>query len=65
MAQVSSVVLSVQKGDVVTKGQEISCFQFGGSDIVMVFQRGANVQLNQTQGQHYNFGTAIGTIGSA
>ncbi|KAI0642695.1 phosphatidylserine decarboxylase-domain-containing protein [Trametes meyenii] len=35
MAQVSSVVLNVQKGE------EISYFQLGGSDIVMVFQSGA------------------------
>jgi len=39
MAQVSSVILSVSVGDTITKGQEISYFQFGGSDIVLVFQR--------------------------
>lgn len=38
MAQVSSVVMSVQKGDCVQKGDEISYFLFGGSDIVIVFQ---------------------------
>ncbi|KAF7794667.1 hypothetical protein EIP86_005805 [Pleurotus ostreatoroseus] len=65
MAQVSSVVLSVKKGDRVEKGQEISCFQLGGSDIVMVFQKQANVQLNQTVNEHYNYGTAIGTFGTS
>lgn len=39
MAQVSSVVLSVQKGQKINKGDEISYFQFGGSDIVLVFEK--------------------------
>lgn len=43
MAQVSSVVPSIKKDDVIKKGQEISCFQSGGSDIVMVFQKDAQV----------------------
>ncbi|PLB46202.1 putative phosphatidylserine decarboxylase [Aspergillus steynii IBT 23096] len=38
MAQVSSVVFTVQKGDHVEKGQNISYFQFGGSDVVVVFE---------------------------
>ncbi|KAK3321867.1 phosphatidylserine decarboxylase-domain-containing protein [Apodospora peruviana] len=43
MAQVSSVNLSVRKNDMVTKGQEIGYFQFGGSDIVTVFQKKAGL----------------------
>ena len=43
MAQVSSVVLSVKVGDTVNKGDEISYFQMGGSDIVMIFEKKANV----------------------
>lgn len=39
MAQVSSVVLTVKEGDYLKKGQNISYFQFGGSDIVTVFQK--------------------------
>ncbi|KAF3056551.1 Phosphatidylserine decarboxylase proenzyme 2 [Daldinia childiae] len=39
MAQVSSVVLTVKENDVVEKGQEISYFQFGGSDIVLIFEK--------------------------
>lgn len=61
MAQVSSVVLSVKAGDYVEKGQEISYFQFGGSDIVMVFQKDANVKFHQEINEHYNFGTAVAT----
>ncbi|EIN12877.1 hypothetical protein PUNSTDRAFT_19800, partial [Punctularia strigosozonata HHB-11173 SS5] len=41
MAQVSSVKLSVQAGQTVEKGDEISFFHFGGSDIIMVFQKDA------------------------
>ncbi|KAI0849343.1 putative phosphatidylserine decarboxylase [Daldinia vernicosa] len=39
MAQVSSVVLTVKPGQSVEKGDEISYFQFGGSDIVLVFEK--------------------------
>jgi phosphatidylserine decarboxylase len=46
MAQVSSVKLSVKAGDAVEKGQEISYFQFGGSDVVMVFQQSAGLTVD-------------------
>ncbi len=64
MAQVSSVVLSVKKGDPVQKGQEISYFQLGGSDIVMVFQKDSGVVFNQVVNEHYNFGSDIGRVGA-
>jgi len=56
MAQVSSVVLSVKVGDTVNKGDEISCFQMGGSDIVMVFEKKANVTFPDPTDPptHYN-----------
>ncbi|KAH7097087.1 phosphatidylserine decarboxylase-domain-containing protein [Auriculariales sp. MPI-PUGE-AT-0066] len=59
MAQVSSVVPSVKAGDIVRKGDEISKFQLGGSDICMVFQKGANVTFHQEIGKHYNFGVQV------
>lgn len=37
MAQVSSIVVTAEKGTTLRKGEEISYFQFGGSDIVVVF----------------------------
>jgi phosphatidylserine decarboxylase len=64
MAQISSVVLSVKPGDTVTKGQEISYFQFGGSDVIMVFQKRAKVKFDQKIGEHYNFGTPVATGGT-
>jgi phosphatidylserine decarboxylase len=39
MAQVSSVVITVQEGQYVNKGDNISYFQFGGSDVVLVFEK--------------------------
>ncbi|KAI0356051.1 hypothetical protein OH77DRAFT_1401773 [Trametes cingulata] len=59
MAQVSSVVLSVKAGDVVKKGDEISYFQFGGSDIVMVFEPGASVEFTAKDDTHYAFGKEL------
>ncbi|KAF3806043.1 Phosphatidylserine decarboxylase proenzyme [Colletotrichum gloeosporioides] len=50
MAQVSSVVTLVSEGDDVEKGQPISKFLFGGSDIVLVFQKEARVQILGAQG---------------
>jgi|GEM_PF-260638 len=35
------------------KGEMFSFFQFGGSDIVMVFERMANVNITATTGVHY------------
>ena len=60
MAQVSSVVLTAEEGVVLTKGDEISYFQFGGSDIVMVFQRQSNVNLTAQVNTHYKMGNVIG-----
>lgn len=60
MAQVSSVMLTAEEGITLTKGDEISYFQFGGSDIVLVFQRQSNVNLTAQPGVHYKMGTVIG-----
>ncbi len=40
-------------GQAVQKGDMISTFLFGGSDIVMVFERRTNVQITSTVGVHY------------
>ena len=60
MAQVSSVMLTAEEGVTLTKGDEISYFQFGGSDIVVVFQRQSNVSITAQVGTHYKMGTVMG-----
>ncbi|MCJ1462034.1 hypothetical protein MMC07_000634 [Pseudocyphellaria aurata] len=60
MAQVSSVIITAEEGKELRKGEEISYFQFGGSDIVIVFQERAHVDL-ATDKKHYKMGEKIGT----
>lgn len=59
MAQVSSIVVTAEKGTTLRKGEEISYFQFGGSDIVVVFERSSNVSVSAMPGIHYKMGTKI------
>ncbi len=65
MAQVSSVVLSDEvknaaaTGGTISKGDEISHFVFGGSDIVMVFDGSTNVEFVTPIGRHNNTGVMI------
>lgn len=59
MGQVSSVVVTAEKGRVLRKGEEISYFQFGGSDIVMVFESASNVHFTATKGMNYKYGRPI------
>ncbi|PKK56340.1 phosphatidylserine decarboxylase-related protein [Rhizophagus irregularis] len=59
MCQVSSVVLSVKEEDEVKKGDEISYFQFGGSDIVLLFQAQSKVKILAGKHKHYRVGEQI------
>jgi hypothetical protein len=59
MAQVSSVVLTAEVGVTLRKGEEISFFQFGGSDIVVLYQNRSNVSMTAQVGTHYKIGTRI------
>ena len=59
MAQVSSIIVTAEKGTTLRKGEEISYFQFGGSDIVVVFERASNVSITAQPGVHYKVGTRI------
>ncbi|KAI0631145.1 phosphatidylserine decarboxylase-domain-containing protein [Trametes polyzona] len=65
MAQVSSIVLNVEVGDHVRKGEEIGYFQLGGSDVVMVFEAKANVNFTAKEKGKYNFGRRIATAAPA
>ena len=60
MAQVSSVVMTAEVGKTLHKGEEFAYFQFGGSDIVMLFEAASNVGLIAQPNVHYNQGSWIG-----
>jgi phosphatidylserine decarboxylase len=59
MAQVSSVVVTAQVGVTLRKGEEIAYFQFGGSDIIMVFEARSNVSFTAQPNVHYKMGTKV------
>lgn len=59
MGPVSSVVITAEVGRTLRKGEEISYFQFGGSDIVMVFEAKSNVSFTACPGVHYRYGTKL------
>lgn len=49
MAHVSSVVLTPVSGRHMAKGEEFGYFQFGGSDIIILFQDGVDPQLDKSE----------------
>jgi phosphatidylserine decarboxylase len=59
MCQVSSVILTAEKGVTLRKGEEMSYFQFGGSDIIVLFEAKSNVSFTAQPGVHYKMGTKI------
>jgi len=59
MCQVSSVILTAEVGVTLRKGEEMSYFQFGGSDIVVLFEAKSNVSFTAQPGNHYKMGTKI------
>ncbi len=59
MCQVSSVILTAEVGVTLRKGEEISYFQFGGSDIIVLFEASSNVSITAQPGIHYKQGTKI------
>jgi phosphatidylserine decarboxylase len=59
MCQVSSVILTAEVGVTVRKGEELSYFQFGGSDIILVFECASNVSFSAQMNVHYKMGTKI------
>ncbi|KAJ2981383.1 hypothetical protein NUW58_g6703 [Xylaria curta] len=61
MAQVSSVVLTAEVNETLAKGEELAYFQFGGSDIVLVFESRSKVDITAVSKQHYFVGAEIGT----
>jgi phosphatidylserine decarboxylase precursor len=64
MGMVSSVVITAEVGKTLHKGEELGYFQFGGSDFVMVFERGSHIELICQANLHYNQGNRIGNVHS-
>jgi phosphatidylserine decarboxylase precursor len=62
MSQVSSVHMTAEPGATLTKGEEFGYFMFGGSDIIILFEAGSNVNINAAPGIHTNAGMAIGEV---
>lgn len=62
MAQVSSVHMTMPAGTDATKGDEFGYFAFGGSDIILVFEKNANLELVERDAQnnpiHFMYGQA-------
>lgn len=59
MSQVSSVIITAELGVTVRKGEELSYFQFGGSDIILLFEAASNVCFNAQRTIHYKMGVKI------
>jgi phosphatidylserine decarboxylase precursor len=58
MGHVSSVNLTAEPGTTLVKGEEFGYFCYGGSDMVMVFEKG-KVDFTAQQGVHYHQGEKI------
>lgn len=59
MGQVSGVVVTAQEGAELFKGQEFGYFQFGGSDVIVLFQKDM-AEITAQLGTHYQQGRAWG-----
>ncbi|MCJ1325528.1 hypothetical protein MMC10_002191 [Thelotrema lepadinum] len=62
MGTVGSVVLTVEAGKQLQKGDEIGYFQFGGSDVVVLFEAQCKFQETATTGMHYKMGRELGRM---
>ena len=62
MCQVSSVVITAETGVTLRKREELSYFQFGGSDIIVLFEAKSNVSFTAQPGVHYKMGTRIAQV---
>ncbi|MCJ1244863.1 hypothetical protein MMC30_002064 [Trapelia coarctata] len=62
MATVCSVVVTVEVAVTLAKGEEMGYFQFGGSDMVVLFEGGTGVEMTADVGRHYRMGMEIGRV---
>lgn len=62
MAQVSSVNMTAVEGAYLNKGDEFGYFQFGGSDIILLFEADSGVEVTSAPGIHTNVGMCIAQV---
>jgi phosphatidylserine decarboxylase len=62
MAQVSSVNMTAVEGAYLNKGEEFGYFQFGGSDIILLFQEGSGIEVTSAPNIHTNVGMCIAQL---
>jgi phosphatidylserine decarboxylase len=62
MAQVSSVNMTAVVGAYLNKGEEFGYFQFGGSDIILLFQEGSGIEITAAPNIHTNVGMCIAQV---
>lgn len=62
MAHVSSVVLVAEIGATVHKGEELAYFQYGGSDVVVLFEARKELCVTAQVGRHYKMGEKIAHV---
>ena len=55
----SSVILTAEEGVALRKGEELGYFQFGGSDVVVLFEARCNVCFTAQPDTHYRMGSKI------
>ncbi len=60
MGHISSVVITAEEDTALVKGDEFGYFAFGGSDIIMLFEK--PVMLHAKTGTHYKQGEQIGAL---
>ena len=63
MAQVSSVKLTASPGTKLQKGADFGYFQFGGSDIIVLFQKEVDAQILKTS-TYTHYGRPIAFLNS-
>ena len=62
VAVVSSIILTAEEGVTLRKGEEIGYFQFGGSDVVVMFESKRKVKLDAKVGVRYKIAVQIGNV---
>jgi phosphatidylserine decarboxylase len=62
MGLVSSVIIMVEVGKTLHKGEELGYFQFRGSDFILLFEQASQVKLTCQPNLHYQQGSRIGQV---